>query len=159
MPRYLNPLQETPFSIKKVNWELFSTSLKEQVQELELEAKLLVLKELVGENPYIEIGEKGHLASLEDSYRPRDRSLNTLVDNLVIDLTSYIKLVAEKTIPRSKTCEFSKPWWNEELLKKRQKMAKLERLQEKRPTRSSRLEAYKEAKNQYFHAIREVKTT
>ena len=64
--RYLNPLQETPFSIKKANWELFSTSLVEQVQELELEAKVLVLEELVGENPYIEIGEKGPLASLEE---------------------------------------------------------------------------------------------
>jgi len=38
-------------------------------------------------------------------------------------------------------------------------MAKLGRLQEEQPTRSSRLEAYKEAKNQYFHAIREAKTT
>ena len=54
--------------------------------------KLLVLEELVGENPYIEIGEKGPLVSLEDSYRPRDRSLSTLVDNLVIDLTRGIKL-------------------------------------------------------------------
>src|SRR6266567_611828 len=89
--RYLNPLQETPFSIKKANWELFSTSLNKQVQELELEAKLLVLEELVGENP-------------------------------------YIKIAAEKAIPRSKTYEFSKLWWNKELLKKRQKMAKLGRL-------------------------------
>ena len=161
MQRYLNPLQETPFSIKKANWEIFSTSLKEQVLKLELEAKLLVLEELVGENPYIEIGEKGPLASLEDSYIPRarDRSLSILVDNLVIDLTSCIKLATEKAIPRSRTCEFSKLWWNKELLKKRQKMAKLGRLQEEQPTRSSRLEAYKEAKNQYFHTIREAKTS
>ena len=91
MPRYLNPLQKTPFSIKKANWELFSTSLKKQVQELELEVKLLVLKELVGENPYIEIGEKGPLVTLKDLYRTRDKSLSTLVDNLVIDLTSCIR--------------------------------------------------------------------
>ena len=90
--------------------------------------KLLVIEELVGENPYIKIGEKGPLATLEDLYRTRDKSLSILVDNLVIDLTSYIKIVVEKAIPRSKTCEFSKPWWNEELLKKRQKMAKLGRL-------------------------------
>jgi len=70
--------------------------------------KLLVLEELVGENPYIEIGEKGPLASLEDFYRPRDKSLSTLADNLAIDFTSYIKLVAKKAIPRSRTCEFSK---------------------------------------------------
>jgi hypothetical protein len=38
-------------------------------------------------------------------------------------------------------------------------MAKLGRLQEEQPTRSFRLEAYKEAKNQYFHAIREAKTS
>jgi len=38
-------------------------------------------------------------------------------------------------------------------------MAKLGRLQEEQPTRSSRLEAYIEAKNQYFHAIREAKTS
>ena len=38
-------------------------------------------------------------------------------------------------------------------------MAKLGRLQEEKPTRKSRLEAYKEAKNQYFHAIREAKTS
>ena len=38
-------------------------------------------------------------------------------------------------------------------------MAKLGRLQEEQPTRSSRLEAYKEAKNQYFYAIREAKTS
>jgi len=38
-------------------------------------------------------------------------------------------------------------------------MAKLGRLQEKQPTRSSRIKAYKEAKNQYFHAIREAKTS
>jgi len=38
-------------------------------------------------------------------------------------------------------------------------MAKLGRLQEEQPTRSSRLEAYKEAKNHYFHAIREAKTS
>ena len=38
-------------------------------------------------------------------------------------------------------------------------MAKLGRLLEEQPTRSSRLEAYKEAKNQYFYAIREAKTS
>ena len=38
-------------------------------------------------------------------------------------------------------------------------MAKLGRLYKKQPNRSSRLEAYKEAKNQYFHAIREAKTS
>ena len=38
-------------------------------------------------------------------------------------------------------------------------MAKLGRLQKKQPTRNFRLEAYKEAKNQYFHTIRKVKTT
>ena len=38
-------------------------------------------------------------------------------------------------------------------------MAKLGRLQEEQPTRSSRLKAYKEAKNQYFHVIREAKTS
>ena len=37
-------------------------------------------------------------------------------------------------------------------------MAKLGRLREEQPTRSSRLEAYKEAKNQYFYVIREAKT-
>ena len=37
-------------------------------------------------------------------------------------------------------------------------MVKLERLQEEQP-RSSRLEAYKEAKNQYFYVIREAKTS
>ena len=58
---------------------------------------------------YIEIGEKGPLATLKDLYRARDKSLSTLVDNLVIDLTSCIKLAAEKAIPRSKTCKFSKP--------------------------------------------------
>ena len=74
------------------------------------------------------------------------------------DLTNSIKLAVEKAIPRSKPCEFSKPWWNKELLQKRKKMAKLGRLQEEQP-RSSRLEAYKEARNQYFHAIREAKTS
>ena len=62
----------------------------------------------MGENPYIEIGEKGPLASLEDLYRLRDKSISTLADNLVVDLTSYIKLVVEKAIPRSRTYEFSK---------------------------------------------------
>jgi len=38
-------------------------------------------------------------------------------------------------------------------------MAKLGRLQEEQPFKSSRLEAYKEAKNQYFYAIREAKTS
>ena len=70
--------------------------------------KLLVIEELVGENPYIKIEEKGPLATLKDLYRTRDKSLSTLVDNLVIDLTSYIKTAAEKAIPRSKICEFSK---------------------------------------------------
>ena len=92
-------------------------------------------------------------------YRNRDKSLSTLVDNLVGDLTSCIKLAAEKAIPKSRTCEFSKPWWNKELLQKRKKMAKLGRLREEQPNRSSRLEAHKEAKNQYFHAIREAKTS
>ena len=69
-----------------------------------------------------------YIASLEDLHRNRDRSLNTLVDNLVVDLTRYIKLVAEKAIPKSRTCEFSKLWWNKELLQKRKKMAKLGRL-------------------------------
>ena len=128
MLRYLNPFQETPFFIKKVNWELFFISLKEQVQELELEVKLLVIEELVGENPYTEIGEKGPLASLENSYRLKDKSLSTLVDDLAIDFTSCIKLAAEKAIPKSRTCEFSKPWWNKELLQKRKKMVKLGRL-------------------------------
>jgi len=70
--------------------------------------KLLVLEELVGENPYIEIGEKGPLASLEDFYRPRDKNLSILTDNLAIDFTSCIKLAVKKAIPRSRTCEFSK---------------------------------------------------
>jgi len=56
----------------------------------------------------MEIGEKGPLASLEDLYRLRDRSISTLADNIVIDLTSYIKLALEKAIPRSRTYEFSK---------------------------------------------------
>ena len=38
-------------------------------------------------------------------------------------------------------------------------MAKLGRLQEEQPIRSFRLKAYKEAKNQYFHIIKEVKTS
>jgi len=38
-------------------------------------------------------------------------------------------------------------------------MAKLGRLCKEQPNRSSRLEAYKEAKNQYFYAIREAKTS
>ncbi len=38
-------------------------------------------------------------------------------------------------------------------------MAKLGRLQEEQPIRNSRLKAYKEAKNQYFYAIREAKTS
>ena len=58
--------------------------------------------------PYIEIGEKGPLASLEDSYRPRDRSISTLADDLVVDLTSCIKLAVEKAIPKSRTYKFSK---------------------------------------------------
>ena len=37
-------------------------------------------------------------------------------------------------------------------------MAKLRRLQEEQPTRSLRLKAYKDAKNQYFYVIREAKT-
>ena len=72
------------------------------------QVKLLVIEELVGETSYIEIGEKGLLASLEDFYRPRNRSLSILVDNLVIDLTRSIKLVVEKAIPRSRTYKFSK---------------------------------------------------
>ena len=62
----------------------------------------------MGENPYIEIREKGPLASLEELYRNRDRSLSTQVDNLVGDLTSCIKLAAKKAIPKSRTCKFSK---------------------------------------------------
>jgi len=108
MQRYLNPLQKSSFFIKKTNWELFFTFLKDQVQELELKTKLLVLEELIGKNPYIKIGEKGPLVSLENSYRFRDNNLSTLVDNLVIDFTSCIKLTAEKAIPRFKTCKFSK---------------------------------------------------
>ena len=61
-------------------------------------------------------------------YRSRNRSISTLADDLVIDLTSYIKLAAEKAIPRTRICEFSKLWWNKELLQKRKKMAKLGRL-------------------------------
>ena len=38
-------------------------------------------------------------------------------------------------------------------------MAKLRRLQREQPTRSFRLEAYNKARNQYFHAIREAKTS
>ena len=86
--------------------------------------KLLVIEELVGENPYIKIGEKGPLATLEDLYRTRDKSLSILVDSLVIDLTSCIKKAVEKAILRSKIYEFSKPWWNKELLKKRKKNGK-----------------------------------
>ena len=67
------------------------------------------MEELVGENPYIEIREKGPLASLEELQRNRDRSLSTLVDNLIEDLTTCIKLAAKKAIPKSRTYEFSKP--------------------------------------------------
>ena len=63
-------------------------------------------------------------------YRLRDKSISTLADNLVVDLTSCIKLAVEKAIPRSRACEFSKLWWNIELLQKRKKMVKLGRLQE-----------------------------
>ena len=110
MPRYLNPFWETPFSIKKANWELFFISLTKLVQELELEVKVLFLEELVEKTPHIEIGEKGPLASLEDFHKFRDKSLSTLAEDLVIDFTSCIKLIAEKAIPKSKICEFSKLW-------------------------------------------------
>ncbi len=86
------------------------------------------MEELVEENPYIEIGEKGPLASLEDFHKFKDKSLSTLAEDLVIDLTRCIKLAAKKAIPKSKICEFFKPWWNKKLLKKRQKMVKLGRL-------------------------------
>ena len=46
----------------------------------------------------IEIGEKDLLVSLKDSYRPKDRSLSTLVDNIVV----------EKAISRSRTYKFFK---------------------------------------------------
>ena len=78
------------------------------------------MEELVKENPNIEIGEKGPLALLEDFHRFRDKSLSTLAEDLVIDLISCIKLAAKKAIPKSKICKFSKPWWNKELLKKKQ---------------------------------------
>ncbi len=67
------------------------------------------MEELVKENPNIEIGEKGPLVSLEDFHRFRDKSLSILVEDLVIDLTSCIKLVVEKAIPKSKIYKFSKP--------------------------------------------------
>jgi len=38
-------------------------------------------------------------------------------------------------------------------------MAKLGRLLEEQLTRDSRLKAYKEAKNKYFYAIKEAKTS
>jgi hypothetical protein len=67
------------------------------------------LEELIEENPYIEIGEKGPLALLKDFHKFRDKSLSTLAEDLAIDLTSCIKLAAKKAIPESKICEFSKP--------------------------------------------------
>ena len=66
------------------------------------------MEELVKENPNIEIGEKGLLVSLEDFHRFRDKSLSILVEDLVIDLISCIKLAAKKAIPKSKICKFSK---------------------------------------------------
>ena len=66
------------------------------------------MEELIKENPYIEIGEEGPLTTLEDLYKTRDKSLSILVDNLVIDFISCIKIAAEKAIPIAKTCEFSK---------------------------------------------------
>jgi len=61
---------------------------------------------LVRENPYIEIGGNSPLASLEDFYRLRGKSIYILVEDRVINLTSYIMLAAEKAIPRSKTYKY-----------------------------------------------------
>jgi hypothetical protein len=41
-----------------------------------------------------------------------------------LQLTFCVKQAAEKAIPRAKICEFSKPWWNKDLAKLRQEMAK-----------------------------------
>ena len=66
------------------------------------------MEELVKETPYIEIGEKGPLASLKDFHKFKDKNLSILAEDLAIDLTSCIKLAAKKAIPRFKTYEFFK---------------------------------------------------
>jgi ribonuclease HI len=79
-------------------------------------------------------------------------------DLLATLLTEAITRAAESTIPRKRSCEYSKPWWDDLLKSLRQAKNTALRAYKRRKT-SELNEAWKKARNTYFNAIRTAKET
>ena len=79
------------------------------------------------------------------------------MDTLAQSFAAAVNVAAEAAIPRSRPCERSKPWWTEELKALRKTLHSTLRAF-KRARDETQLIAWKNARNTYFHAIRDAKT-
>jgi len=79
------------------------------------------------------------------------------LEQLAQDLTKVITEAAEAAIPTMRIMERSKPWWNNEL-KALRKAGSMACRAWKRAKTATALQAWREARNTYFHAIRKAKT-
>ena len=82
------------------------------------------------------------------------RSMDILAESLVAAVTN----AAESAIPRTRPCERSKPWWTEDLKHLRKLLHAALRIYKRSKTEPDLL-AWKKARNTYFHAIRDAKTS
>ena len=80
------------------------------------------------------------------------------MDALAQALTAAITTAAEEAMPRLRHCERSKPWWNKELWALRIALNRELRAYKKLRSEKS-LTKWRKARNHYFRAIRQAKTT
>jgi ribonuclease HI/exonuclease III len=110
--------------------------------------------------------KKADWKKFESSFREKSKDL---VQGLNITLLSEIDILVERieraihqstegSIPKLKVVERSKPWWSPELTSLRRTLNTAFRRYKKNQTRAKQ-EAYKEARNSYFQAIRKAKET
>ena len=84
--------------------------------------------------------------------------LNTIqeLENASNHLQNIILKAADESIPKNRDSAFSKPWWNEDINRKRQILSQKRRIWKKNQNLETH-EAYKNARNIYFCIIKEAK--
>ena len=81
------------------------------------------------------------------------------LETLAETFSTCIKRAAENSIPKLKPCERSKPWWNSKLYHLRKRLAQRKRQFKTQPLSKTVEKSYTTARNTYFQAIRNAKTS
>ena len=81
------------------------------------------------------------------------------LDSLAEEITSLVAKAAELAIPKLKTIERSKPWWNTDLKRLRAEKAALLRLARRQnPPDENLWKQWKTARNTFYRAVQTAKT-